>query len=88
MKMIEKLLQFILHLMAGFLKPKEISAFERMHRAEKKKHPSDKIKAILLLNRGFSHSEVASILLIDMTTVWRWHQIFMEKGLSGLLQDN
>ena len=59
-----------------------------MHRVEKRKQPSDKIKAMLLLNRGFSYTEIAEILLIDMTTVWRWHQIYTEKGLDGLLQDN
>jgi transposase len=87
-KILENILQFILHLMAGFLTSDQIKSFERMHRVEKRKQPSDKIKAILLLNRGFSHTEVASILLIDMTTVWRWHQIYAEKGLDGLLQDN
>jgi transposase len=88
MRIIENILLFILHLMAGFLSPEQIRDYERRHRAEKKKQPCDKIKAILLLDRGFSHSEVASILLIDMTTVWRWYQIYIDKGLSGLLQDH
>ena len=88
LKILKSILGFILHLMAGFLTSDQIKAYERMHRAEKRKQPCDKIKAILLLNRGFSHTEVASILLIDMTTVWRWHQIYAEKGLEGLLQDN
>ena len=88
MKILENILQFILHLMAGFLTSDQIKSFEGMHRAEKRKQPSDKIKALLLLNRGFSHTEVASILLIDMITVWRRHQIYAEKGLAGLLQDN
>jgi transposase len=69
--------------MVGFLSSEQIRDFEKRHRSEKKKQPSDKIKAMLLLNRGFSHSEVANILLIDITTVWRWYQIFTEKGLNG-----
>lgn len=88
MRIIEKILVFILRLMTGFLSREQIRDFERRHRTERKKQPSDKIKAILLLDRGFTHSEVASILLIDMTTVWRWHQIFIKQGLSGLLQDH
>ena len=88
MQTMRKILGLILHLMTGFLTSGQISDYERRHRAEKKKQPSDKIKSILLLNRGFSHTEVASILLIDMTTVWRWHQIYTEKGLDGLLQDH
>ena len=88
MRIIEEILVFILHLMAGFLSSEQIRDFERRHRSEKKKQPCDKIKAILLLNRGFSQSEVANILLIDMTTVWRWYQIYTDKGLTGLLQDH
>lgn len=74
--------------MAGFLSPEQIRDYEKRHKAEKKKQPCDKIKAILLLDRGFSHMEVAKILLIDNTTVWRWHQTYAEKGLNGLLQDH
>jgi len=74
--------------MAGFLSPEQIRDYEKRHKAEKKKQPCDKIKAILLLDRGFSHTEVAKILLIDMTTVWRWHQTYNGKGLNGLLMDH
>ena len=86
MRIIEKILLLILHLMAGFLSPGQIQDVERRHRSEKKEQPSDKIKAILLLDRGFSHSEVASILLIDMTTVRRWHQIYTEKGICAFVR--
>jgi len=59
-----------------------------MHKAEKRKQPCDKIKAILLLNQGYSYQQVADILLLDMTTIWRWHQIFKDSGINSLLQDN
>jgi len=74
--------------MSDFLSPEQIQDLERRHRGEKKKQPCDKIKAILLLNSGYTYSEIAKILLIDMTTIWRWHKTFTKKGLKGLLQDH
>ena len=59
-----------------------------MHKAEKRKQPCDKIKAILMLNQGYSYQQVADLLLLDMTTIWRWHQLFTGTGIKGLLKDN
>jgi len=36
--------------MAGFLTPEQVADYKKMHRAEKRKQPCDKIKAILMLN--------------------------------------
>lgn len=77
-----------MHSMSDFLSPEQIQDLERRHRYEKKKQPCDKIKSILLLNSGYNYSEIAKILLIDMTTIWRWHKTFTKKGLDGLLQDH
>ena len=41
-----------------------------------------------MLNQGYSHQQVADILLLDMTTIWRWHQLFKDSGIKSLLQDN
>ncbi len=57
-----------------------------LYRDNQKK--SDRIKAILLLNRGFSYKETAEILLIDDATVRRWHNTFLAKGIKILLKDN
>jgi transposase len=42
--------------------------------------------AIVLLDRGKSCEEVASVLLIDDDTVRRWHKLYEAKGLSGLAE--
>ncbi len=57
-----------------------------MHRDNQKK--SDRIKSILLLNKEFSYVEIAEILLVDDTTVRRWHKIFSANGIKTLLKDN
>jgi transposase len=74
--------------MAGFLTTAQVEAYKRMHKAEKQKQPCDKIKAILMLNQGYSCQQVADILLLDMTTIWRWHQLYTDEGIKGLLKDN
>lgn len=82
------MLLFTLLPMAGFLTPEQIETYKRMHKAEKRKQPCDKIKAILMLNQGYSYKQVADILLHDMTTIWRWHQLYTDTGIKGLLKDN
>ena len=41
-----------------------------------------------MLHQGYSHQQVADVLLLDMTTIWRWHQLYTDTGIKGLLQDN
>ncbi len=74
--------------MLGFLNPYQVTAFKQMramYRDNQKK--SDRIKSILLLNKGFSYVEIAEILLVDDTTVRRWHKIFSANGIKTLLKD-
>jgi hypothetical protein len=63
-------LSFPLQWMANFLLPDEIDRLKLLHKKADKKQ-RDKIKAILLLDKGYEYSEIAEILLIDYTTVWR-----------------
>ena len=75
--------------MSDFLNPYQVIAYKQMHslyRHNQKK--SDRIKALLLLNKGFSYEETAEILLVDDTTVRRWHKTFTTKGIKTLLKDN
>jgi len=85
---IKEILSFILHLMNSFLTSNQVKEFQKMHKAEKRKQPSDKIKAILMLDRGFSFEEISRILLLDPTTIWRWYIAFKAKGIDGLFEDN
>jgi len=48
----------------------------------------DRIKAILMLNNGYSQAEIAKVLLLDETTIWRWFDLYKKSGLHALLKDN
>ena len=75
--------------MSGFLTPYQVISYKHLHSQYRyNQRKSDRIKSILLLNRGFSYEEIAEILLIDSTTVRRWHNIFTEKGINTLLKDS
>jgi transposase len=43
--------------------------------------------ALILAHQGYSHREVAEILLVDEDTVGRWVRQYQERGLGGLLND-
>jgi len=70
-----------------FLNEQQVSALKIGHRRCKEKRFADRMKAILLLNTGFSFQEVAEILLMDDDTVRRYRNIYEEEGIEGLMQD-
>jgi len=72
--------------MANFLLTDEIDRLKLLHKKADKKQ-RDKIKAILLLNKGYEYGEIAEILLIDYTTVWRWYETYITGGSEQLLKD-
>lgn len=76
-----------LQLMTDFLSEKEKTTLKSLHRSSNRKQ-ADKIKAILSLNEGYEYSEIAKILLIDQSTVWRWFETYISSGITGLLKDN
>jgi hypothetical protein len=45
------------------------TSLKQMHKFEKNKKKADRIKTILLLNKGFSYKEVSEILLLDDKTI-------------------
>ncbi len=59
-----------------------------MHKSTKIKKKADRIKTILLLNKGFSYSEVAEILLLDDKTVKTIEKWFLEDWKEKFLDDN
>jgi len=81
------LLVFLCFTMPNFLSADQIRALKWMHKTSDRKK-ADKIKAILLLNRGFTHEEVAEILLLDDSTIRRWFAIFESEGIDSLLKYN
>jgi len=73
--------------MSGFLTPEQIVAYKQMHKKTHSLREGDRIKAILLLNKGLSYEGVAELLLIDDGTVRKWHRIFEKEGIQTLLKD-
>ncbi len=77
--------------MKDFLSTDQIQKLKQAHRESKKKKDiknTDKIKAILLLNDGYTYEEIAKILLLDDTSIRRYYEIYSEKNLKGLLENN
>ncbi len=75
-----------LQYMANFLLPDEITSLKQLHKKADKKQ-RDKIKAILMLDKGYEYGEIAEILLIDYTTVWRWYETYITGGTQELLRN-
>jgi len=49
----------------------------------------DKIRAILMLNNGYSRLEISSILLVDEKTVTTWKKSYVDStSLEDFLGDN
>lgn len=77
-----------LHDMNGFLDTGQIEAYKRMHKVCRNQKKADRIKAILMLNSGYTQAEIAEVLLVDESTIWRWWDLFKLKGIKDLLKDN
>jgi len=72
--------------MNEFLSSKQVTDFKKLHKTaslEKR----DRIKAVLMLNSGYTQQEIAEVLIIDETTVWRWFQLFQKSDINELLKD-
>lgn len=69
----------------GFLKAEERRQLVELSRDGLAEHRvARRANALVLLDRGMSHRQVASVLLIDDDTVRSWRQLFDTHGLTGL----
>ena len=61
----------------------------KLHKTEKNKKMADRIKAILLFDKGYSQRQISEILLIDEDTVCHWFKRFkISRYISGFLDDD
>jgi transposase len=74
--------------MKDFLPAQEIKNLKAAHKLEKDRRKADRIKTILLLNKGLSYPQVAEILLLDEVTIRRYEKEFKTSGIDGLLEDH
>jgi transposase len=74
--------------MKDFLTAPEKSVLREGHRACRKKKWADRIKAILYLNEGMPYEEVATLLMLDDSTVREYKKRYDKLGIGGLIEDN
>lgn len=70
-----------------FLSEAQVREYKKMHKQNKAKRDADRIKAMLLLNKGYSYGQTADILLMDEDSIRRWYQEHETGGIENLLQD-
>lgn len=75
--------------MKGFyLQPEELTALHAAHRAERNKHRSYKIHAVILLGTGYTLKKVREILFLDDETLRSYVDNYRSGGIDALLEDN
>lgn len=74
--------------MKHFLTNEQRSILFETHRSVKEKRSADRIKTILLLDKGWNFYQIAEALFIDVTTVYRYLNIYQNEGLDCLLKDD
>lgn len=73
--------------MDTFLSSQQIEELKGKHKKCRERRFADRLKAILMLNSGYTFGEVAEILLMNDDTVRSYLEIFNTEGADGLLKD-
>jgi transposase len=60
----------------------------QLHKTCKQRKYADKLKSILLLDDGFSCTDVGRILLLDDDTIRKYRDQYLSQGATSLLSDN
>lgn len=70
---------------SGFLKAEELQVLVELARNGLAEHRlARRANALILLDRGMSYRQVATVLLLDDETVRGWRQVFEADGVDGL----
>lgn len=72
--------------MPSFLDGDQVVVLKQAHRQIKDKKVADRIKAVLMLNKGYEYRQISDDLLLDEATIHRYARQFQDKGLDGLLE--
>jgi len=72
--------------MQEFLSEEQIRILREAHYSCRLRKSADRIKAVLLLNDGFSYEKVARILMLDGITIRRYEKQFESVGVDGLIE--
>lgn len=69
------------------LSEEDKTILKELHRSCKQRKHADKLKAILLLDKGYSCVEVGKILLLDDDTIRKYRNQYLAQGAESLLSD-
>lgn len=69
----------------NFLNKSEKNSLEALQRQSRDKRISDRIRVILLLDRGWPYKKIAAALFLDIGTVRRYYAIYQEEGKDTLI---
>ena len=72
--------------MSNLLTPAQVNELKLAHKLVADKKIADKMKAILMVNDGYSYPEIEKVLLLDESTVRRSLKKFKDRGVNGLLE--
>jgi len=70
------------------LSESEVQNLIQLHKQIKEKRIAYRINAIILLAQGFTYPEVEKVLLLDDRTIRRYRDLYLKKGIEGLLESN
>ena len=73
--------------MKDFLSNGQRVDLKRQHRGERERRHADRIKAILLLDKGWCYEQVAEALLLDDSTIRDYENRFLGGGVKELVED-
>lgn len=71
-----------------FLLQSERNSLLAMQRRERDKKISDRIRTILLLDNGWSFDRIATALFLDVDTIRRYYQMYLDHGKEELFRLN
>jgi transposase len=73
--------------MKGFLTPEQLAELLHELRVERYAKYSDRIKVILLLDKGWTHEKISEALFLDEGTIRNYRKRYVEGGVLGLVND-
>lgn len=72
--------------MGDFLTEDQKIILQEAHHSSRFRKNADKIKTILMLDKGFSYAQIAELLLLDKMTIRRYEKEYKKQGVDGLLE--
>ena len=65
---------------------KEINILIETHKYCSNKKIAYKLNVLILLAKNYTYNKVRNVLLLEERTVRNWKNIYLEKGVTGILE--